>query len=293
MARILQLCVLALFSLPAWLLAAEEDVIAVSSTAIKEYVRATDAQGGPLPESYVFGEGRFFGGGTVDRGLERTSFTEITKTLVPALAKQNYLPTKSEGEANLLLLVHWGTTEVYEDPQRSFNVAAAQTAMSAFSAAQAANGLADPTDLNFETNALATAKDSVQGAIDHNAVLLGYERKLAGERRKLVPSTEEITLSNELNEERYFVIVMAYDNRTLKKGQKPRLLWVTRLSIRSPGNNFTGSLPVLSQAGAGVFGRHQDDLIKVKVSDPRGTVILRELEIRGPVQDVPPAQPAK
>ncbi len=290
MIRVTPSLLLVLLSVPASLPASDRDVIAVSATAVKVYVRATDPAGRPLSESYVLGEGHFFGGHTADRGLDRTTFADITKTLAGNLAKQNYFPAKSAEDASLLLLVHWGTTEIYEDPQRDFNVAAAQAAASAFSAAQSANGLADPTTLNFELNALATAQASVQGAINRNAVLLGYERNLMRERREWAPTTAEITMSNELNEERYFVIVLAYDRRTMTKEHKSKPLWITRLSIRSPGNNFTGALPVLSQAGSEVFGRQVDELIKVKVSDPRGTVTLRELEIRGVVPETPPAK---
>jgi len=278
--------IFALLAVPAGLRAA--DAVAVSATAIKDYVRATDSAGRPVLESYVFAEGRFFGGRITDRGLEKTAFADIARALVPNLAKQNYFPVKPAAEADLLLMVHWGATDTYEDPQREFTVAAAQEAAAAFSAAQQISNIADPTALNFELNAMATARQSARSSIDRNAVLLGYARNLLRERRAAEPTTAEITMSQELNEERYFVIVMAYDNRTVKKDHKARPLWITRLSIRSPGNNFTGALPVLAEVGAEVFGHHFDDLIKVKASDPHGSVKLHELEIKGAVAEPPP-----
>lgn len=290
MTRFAPSLLLALLSVPSALPAGEHDVIAISATAAKEYTRLTTPSGQPKPESYVFAEGRFFGGHTVDRGLDRTKFADIARSLAVNLARQNYFPARSPAAADLLLVVHWGTTEIYEDPQREFTALAAQEAVTAFRAAQESSNIADPTALNFELNALATAQSSAQAAINRNAILLGYERKLEKERRELAPTAAEITMTNELNEERYFVIVIAYDNRMVKKDTKARILWITRLSIRSPGNNFTGALPVLSKAGSEVFGRQVDDLIKVKVSDPRGTVKLHELEIKGTVPETPPAR---
>lgn len=271
--------------------AAMDQSIAVSSTAVADYVRPADPAGGPRPETYVFAEGKFFGGGTVDGGLDRTTFADITRTLALNLAKQNYFPAGNAATADLLIMVHWGTTIIYEDPQRQFTLEAAQAASAAFSAAQEAGGMADPSALNFELGAMATARAGVEDAVRRNAILLGYARVLDRERRALQPTAIETTMVNELNEERYFIIVMAYDNKVRTKDHKSKLLWVTRLSVRSPGNNFVEALPTLAQVGADVYGRQLDDLVRVKTR--LGTVKLHELEILGPAESTPPTPRTK
>jgi hypothetical protein len=261
--------------------AAQEASIAASATAGSNYQRPRDAAGVLQPESYVFAEGQFLGGGTVDRGLEQTTFTQITRTLAVNLAKQNYLPALDLNSAQLVIMVHWGMTMVSEDPMKDINLQRAQEALAAFSAAQEANGLADPTALNSATSAMGMARQGVQDAVNRNAVLLGFARSLERERQQMMTSTAEITMSNELNEERYFVILMAYDNQTRLKERKSRLMWVTRLSVRSPGNNFTEALPALARVGADVFGRQVDGLVRVKAPLGRGTVTIGELEVLG------------
>lgn len=274
--------------------AASEAAIAASATAGSDYVRATDAAGAPLPESYIFTEGQFFDGATVDRGLERTKFADITKTLAVSLAKQNYFPAADMGSAQLLIMVHWGTTLVYEDPMKDINLARAQEALTAFNAAQDAGGTADPTALNQANSALKMAGQSVQSAVNRNAVLLGYARSLEKERREMMTTTAEITMSNELNEERYFVILFAYDNQARMKERKSKVLWITRLSVRSPGNNFVQALPAMAKVGAEVFGRQVDDLVRVKASMQRGSVTIGELEVLGQVSEkAPPARKDK
>jgi hypothetical protein len=288
--RLLLLGIAAL--LPAALPAALDQSIAVSATAIAEYVRPTDPAGGFRPESYVFAEGKFFDGTTTDRGLVKTAFADIARTLSANLAKQHYFPAASPAEADLVIMVHWGTTTIYEDPERDFNNDALQNATAAYNASIESNGMADANDLNMALGAQDTARAGVATAIQRNAVLLGYTRVLAKERRALQPTNTEITISNELNEERYFVILMAYDNRLRTKEHKSRLLWVTRLSVRSPGNNFVEALPALAQVGANVFGRHVDDLVRVKT--PITSVRLGELEVIGPVDDkAPPPKQGK
>jgi hypothetical protein len=273
---------------------AQEASIAASATAGSDYQRPRDAAGDLRPETYVFAEGQFLGGGTVDRGLEQTTFTQITRTLAVNLARQNYLPAPDLNSAQLVIMVHWGMTMVSEDPMKDINLQRAQEALATFSAEQEANGLADPTALNSATGAMGMARQGVQDAVNRNAILLGFARSLERERQQMMTSTAEITMSNELNEERYFVILMAYDNQTRLKERKSRLMWVTRLSVRSPGNNFTEALPALARVGAEVFGRQVDGLVRVKAPLGRGKVTIGELEVLGPAgEKTPPAKSNK
>ncbi len=287
------LCVL-LVLLPAGLNAAPEASIAASATAGSDYVRALDEKGAPRPESYVFAEGRFLDGGTVDKGLQLTKFADITKALAGSLAKQNYFPAADMNSAQLLIMVHWGTTLVYEDPMKDINLQRAQEALSSFNAAQEANGMADPTALNSATSALNQGQQGQQDAINRNAVLLGYARSLERERREMVTTNAEITLSNELAEERYFVILFAYDNQTRLKEKKSRVLWVTRLSVRSPGNNFIEAMPAMARVGADIFGKQVDDLVRVRTPMQRGSVKIGDFEVLGEAKEkAPPTPPGK
>ena len=273
------------------LTAAMDLSIAVSSTAVADYLRPKEPAGGFKPESYVFAQGQFFGGGTVDHSLEKTTFADVAKTLAVNLAKQNYFPARTAAEADLLIMVHWGSTLIYEDPQKDFVLQGAQDALGAFNAAQAANGLADPSALNQQLETMSMEREGVMDAVHRNAVLLGYERALQRESKGMEASNEEISMINELSEERYFVILMAYDNHLRTKEHKSKLLWVTRLSVRSPGNNFTESLPTLAKVGADVFGQQHDNLVRVKTR--RENVKLEEMQVIGTVDSPPPAKADK
>jgi len=203
-------------------------------------------------------------------------------------------PSPALNPAQLIFMVHWGMSMASEDPWKDINPQGAQEARATFGAEQEAKGLADPTALNSATSAMGMARQGVQDAVNRNAVLLGFARSLERERQQMMTSTAEITMSNELNEERYFVILMAYDNQTRLKERKSRLMWVTRLSVRSPGNNFAEALPALARVGAEVFGRQVDGLVRVKAPLGRGTVTIGELEVLGQAAEkTPPAKPGK
>lgn len=264
-------------------------VIALSSTVRPEYVRATDGQGRPQAERYVFSPGHFFAGQTSDHSVEKMEFMTVARTLAPQLAKQGYFPAHDARSADLVVIVHWGVTSIHEDPQRTFAIADLSTALNAYNANLAQAGITDPGAVNTQLDQLESAADSTRSAINYNAVLLGYARSLHRERAQVLPTEAELTMNMELNEERYFVVLMAYDNRLLLKEHKAKLLWVTRLSVRSPGNNFTESLPALAQAGGQVFGRPVDGLMHVDASWKHGEVTLGEMKVIGVVE--PPAPP--
>lgn len=274
--------------IPAGLWAAAEASIAASATAGSDYLRPTDENGALRPERYIFAEGKCFSGATRDGSLEQMTFTNITRTLAVSLAKQNYFPAVDANSAQLVIMVHWGTTDIYEDPQRDLNQQALNEVTAAYNASIAETSRADPAALNMALSDREGAQAGVAAAINRNAQLLGYARALQRERRELNPTAAEITMSNELNEERYFVILMAYDNQVRLKEKKSKPLWITRLSVRSVGNNFTEALPTLAKVGAELFGRNRDDLVREKTLKQRGSVTIGELEVLGQVGEKAP-----
>lgn len=266
--------------------AARSDAVTISATSAPGYVRPTDEKGRPLPESYVFLEGEYLGGGTADRSLDRISFETLTRTLAVNLAAQEYYPTKDAASANLLIRVFWGATIIQEDPQRALAMEALNTALGEYSATYAATETGDTGDINVALEQIGAGQEGAETAAMRNAALLGYRRALDRLSRKAMPSPEEISLRTELSEERYFVVLMGYDYQFMRREKKPKLLWVTRLSMRGPGNNFTEALPALALAGAEVFGRSLPDLQRVRVNERKVEVIMSDLKILG-IEETP------
>jgi len=285
---------LLLVALPLALPAERTESIAVSATAAPKYVRPLGADGKGLPETYIVSQGRYFGGGTADVSLGKMTFMDVVKALAPGLAKQNYFPTKDVPSANLAIIVHWGASQSYEDPRGKQQVTeAVNQELATLTAAVADKGFGNTAALNQALNESGGTQDGQDATIARNAVLMGYQRSLAKERRQTMPGTEEYTMMTELNEERYFVVLMAYDYQYMKTEHKPRLLWVTRLSVRSPGNNFVEALPTLSRVGADVFGHNLDGLTRVKAHPGAGSVKLGELEFLGTVENPSAEKPKK
>jgi hypothetical protein len=275
--------------------AADTEAVAISSTAATFYVRGKDEAGKTVPETYIFHEGNFWGGSTADPSQTKLNFATLTKYLATNLAKQSYYPTREVATANILIRVDWGTTLTYEDPRgKQFLTEQLNRELAAVNSAVTESGMADTGGINQALSEGQNTTMSQDAFIARNAALLGYDRALGKEMRKMMPTPEELTMATELNEERYFVILMAYDYQFMRKEKKPKLLWVTRLSLRSPGNNFTDAMPTLALAGADVYGRQLNGLVRVKVPVQSGTVKLHDLQVIGEEKTPKPAdQPAK
>jgi hypothetical protein len=270
-------------------ISAAEDAVVISSTAGPEYVRPLDANGKPQPETYIFAEGKYMGGSTADAGERKVTFTDITQLLAVSLTKQNYFPTKDAASANILIRIFWGTTLIYEDPERERNIEAVNSALGAMQQEVASGGVADPGPMRAAQAAQELQANSVEGALNRNAALLGYKRFLDKEGRKMMASVEEQTMRMELSEDRYFVVLMAYDYQYMLKEKRPKLLWLTRLSIRGPGNNFLEAFPALTAAGAQVYGQNLTEMKRVKVSElPSGKVKMGDIQVLGTVENAKP-----
>jgi hypothetical protein len=270
------------------------DPVAVAASSTAEYRRAKFGPGAPRPESYLFFQGKYYGGTVHDSDLEHAQFTDIAKILAVNLVRQNYFPTKDRTNADLLIVVHWGATSTDVEPNYGDDRAALGNMSSKYDVAlqKYMNGKGPPyppdvSGLQGQLGLVDSEQGVITSQIDANARLLGFDGQIAKEQAKgttdlTAVSTAEKDLITSLDEERYFVILMAYDYRSMKKGSIPKLLWSTRFSIRAPGNKFTAALPAMSKAAAAYFGRSIDGLETVKPAlIPEGRIDVGEPKVIG------------
>jgi len=265
---------------PAWILslailflagsADSANRILIKTVASEEYVKQR-AEGGPDEiQTYNFFKGRFYGGNSKDRSLERFTFKDIIVDMAVHLQKQGYHNHPEVGEGDLLIVVHWGATD-YEE---SFLDMMGYTSLEdmGYSEDMDASALAA-----FEST--ISMSDSMHRANDQSRY--GKSRLLGMEEAYLrsTPKHERETLEHYLSESRYFVILMAYDFPLLKQGEL-KLLWSTRYSIRSIGQSFDDAVKDMNLVAADYFGKNHDGLIKTRVTD-KARVDLGEIELIG------------
>jgi hypothetical protein len=228
--------------------------------------------------------------------LEKMPFLQIASTLAAGLAKQHYFPTRDLANADLLIIVHWGVTTATEPSYKlqgqttlGSNDGSAQVRqmVKQLAAEQSAAGVSDPVAqyaaraVDDLLNPGALAHDEMLQRFDalaqetsmaSNARLLGFADDLRKDRENFFGTCQGVMLRSMLMDERYFVVLLAYDYQALLREHKQKLLWSTRLSMQSPGMNFRAGVGHMTSAGSVVFG-HQTDGVKVRLPPERATKV--------------------
>lgn len=234
--------------------------------------------------TYQFMKGRFHGGNRADSSMEETTFQEIILDMAFHLQKQNFYPIPEKGKSDLLIVVHYGVTTIQEsiDDMLGYTSLEDKTGTALGIAQNAgADGKVTSTEMNSISDVAFVANSDI-AVSEANEMSARYQAKLIGMEKafsELISPREEYELKYLLKDERYFVVLMAYDFQKLQKGD-PELLWSTRYSIRAKGQSFEDAIKDMNLVAADYFGKHLDDITKKRVTD-KERVKLGELELIG------------
>jgi hypothetical protein len=91
----------------------------------------------------------------------------------------------------------------------------------------------------------------------------------------------------DIEEARYYIILSAYDFKSTVRNQKPKLRWVTRMSMRAPGNNFAETAASMIAYSASRFGQNTDGLERKLY--PQYRVNLEDIRFLGVADPSAPA----
>lgn len=236
-------------------------VTTVHSRSVNGYQRSRAADGGFKPEYFAIANGGPLAGTTLETRMEEVGFPRLAGVLGQYLATQNYFLAPNEASADLLLVVYWGATgQAYTTLDTSLRVAMTGT-----------NG----EDIQL----LQALRDRV---IAEQAQLLGYAEELHKHddiRRSMSQTSSRFDeLWFEVAEPRFYVIVAAYDFRETVRNKNKKLLWLTRVSIRSPGNSFGKEFSPMLAKAARYFGQ---DLGLLRREQLEARVEIGEMEVLG------------
>ncbi len=280
-------------------------VTAVFSNARRDYVRAKNSDGSFKRETYVVGNGGYNPGVAADPSIDRVSFPDLIRVMAGYLAKESYVPAPAGQTADLLLVLAWGTTMPFDDS--TYRLGLYNMAMSTNRLKLANYDLQNTPharDRSFEgiQSPLAAVQNAAQEEFvndmitmrmfddmrsksdEQNARLLGYVSEVNRTNdllRFAGAGSYYDDLISDLENERYYVIVSAYDYR-LAQEKKPKLLWTTRVSIQAQGNHFDRSVAAMLASASHHFGQNTDRLIR---QYHEGVVGIGEFKVVGIAPD--------
>jgi hypothetical protein len=105
----------------------------------------------------------------------------------------------------------------------------------------------------------------------NNAAILGYlpEMNRVADYQMTALHQIQQDIIDDVEESRYFVVLLAYDFPTLCKHQQRKLLWETRFSIRERGNDFGKELGTMARFASRYFGKDSAGLIRKPLPEVR------------------------
>jgi hypothetical protein len=273
-----------------------DEITAVSAKASSDYTRMLQKDGTYAIETYAFGEGGHFGGPMIDPSIDKLRFIDVARVISEPLAEQNYWPDKNPRGTKLLIMVYWGLTDVpppvsssaaYSNLSRIQNSIASSvgaanakaagsiTASRGFHAIGNSGGPYNP-ELDSAIAMLDVVNQQRTKTDFFNASMLGYntEGLINSDYGNYVRGTalglRREDFMTEIEDSRYFVVLMAYDFQLLWKDKKHKLLWETRFSIRQRHNNFDDALAGMAKAASEYFGQNSGGMVRRDV--PLGRV---------------------
>jgi hypothetical protein len=251
---------------------ASDTTTAVFSGVSEDYARNRLPDGSYAAENYAFGKGGYYGSSSSDATIDSESFMNIARTIAQPLADHNFLPTRDPKKANLLIMVYWGATSGTTDPSSENFIF---------------GRVGRPNGVNWSGDLLGPVTFQ-GGLVDlRNAMILGYAGEIAGTHpRGVIHNVKRDDLIDDIEHNRYFVVMMAYDFQLMWKEKKHKLLWETRFSIREQGNDFARMLPAMSRYASQYFGQDSHGLIRRAI--PEGNVEIGVPEMLGSSQERDP-----
>ncbi len=256
----------------AYSLTAKVNRVAVRAEASIEYTqnRAEDADG---VQTYHLVKGKFFGGDIADSSLNEVTFDEIAEQLALNLRRQGFLPSDTEDEGDLLILVNYGASRFLGDRNRyGFTFSDILPPVVTSSGETYDYPLTQKAMPRFWGLVLPSERMGIKEQY-FRSMILGIEGNFATN----VTSYEAWIQKQMANEGRYFIYLSAFDLSLLRKGEK-KILWTTRYSIRSIGQSFAEAIKELNIVAGHYFGKDFDNLIHKRSTDP-SLVEVGEIEV--------------
>lgn len=260
----------------------------VSAKTAKDYKRVKGPDGKWVREYYTMVNGGPAEGTIRDSAQGRVPFVAIATVLAQHLARQGYFPATNPEQVDFLLVVNWGRTMPFSDPlyrdglqhvtsamntMNLKNQSAAMARESITSTAQAEVSLTGTVEEmeaqaadNYLQNAMIIQDMNNRARNQANArtaQLLGYMgdiNKADGPQRYAGGGDLYNDLIADIEEARYYINLSAYDFESTVRQQKAKLQWVTRMSMRAPGNSFAEKAAAMIAYSASRYGQDTDGL---------------------------------
>ncbi len=264
------------------------------SRAAPDYKRKPGPDGKPAAEYYALSYGGKIDGTTWNDGFSKDDYPKIAGVVAEYLAKQNYFYATNAADAKLLLVLNWGQTlpanqgnfsqqvndlgaalNTMKDvlanapapPDTSSQEAAAGAAEQAAAQQQAEQQAADA--LNSALAGMELENSARDRRNEEIARILGYvdEMRNMSDLGGFAGTDRFTIMRNELEDPRFYIVLTAYDFKEATQKGKRKILWTSRISIDTRGNDFMGRMQQMIARAANSFGENTRRLVRERIGE--------------------------
>lgn len=258
-------------------------VTAVFSRSFKDYQRPVEADGSPKILTYNIAKGGYAPGLGKDASIDNVKFEGIVRVLGKYLAKQGYFPAKDGRKADVMMVVHWGKTTVDKRYRDLFDLGMQYSTGDVFGTESAIGMML----IQFSQQMRDSDDESVANILGYTSEI-NYRNPQNVSTLNAGAATLYWDLMDDLENERYYVTITAYDFQQLVQHQQKQGLWRTVISIDARENRFDERLTQMIAKASRYFGRDSGRLIRQFDYVPR--VDFGELKSLGVVEGKPAAK---
>lgn len=247
-----------LFSIP--VLSTKENRVAVKSTASSEFSQRRSADGNKIQTYHVM-EGKFFGGNTDDKSMDGVTFTDIAENMAENLKRQNFYSETDNSKGDLLIMVHYGTTDYNADYSELMGV----DSLDDLGFGADTEGLEE----GEAEQAFAADYAAIQSFNEGNEMDKIFKAKILGLEELYNDSANDqqvYEFQDMVNEERYFIYLVAFDLPAYRQGEK-KVMWTTRYSMRAIGQPFDEAIAQLNTVASHYFGLNMKGMQSRRATD--------------------------
>ncbi|HEY1794038.1 MAG TPA: hypothetical protein VGG34_14075 [Opitutaceae bacterium] len=267
--------------------AGSSHLTALFSKTSNGYERPRNTDGTFKPETFVLKDGGNLGGPRADETIDSLKFPYISGVVGAALGAANYRPAGPGTVPDLLIVCYRGTTIVPDDvlskQARPSDVSMAEASKYAVTTTGHQNdsgadwsarqgNLADAAAFSAEEAAISSRIDA------QSANILGYTDDI---RKTPARDPYLMTLRDEVESDRYYVVLLAYDCRSIAEFGVRRLVWESRISVPELGADFEKALPDMLAIASRYFGQDSGGLVRHDLAE--GHVEIGKVTSLGPV----------
>jgi hypothetical protein len=207
--------------------------------------------------TFIIAEGKFNVGGPADATLDAVPFDTLSRKVAVALSRRGYAMARTPDQADLLILVHRGRTNprgVTEHSGSPLDIATSSSAMNRNGGLVTAAGNQPIVGFSGGGGEVVTT----DGNLKVIAAGLGWLPRLERmeyELGNVATDGRYDQLVEELSQERYYIVLEAFDFATWRETKEFKREWETRLSFLAERQSFAARYAAMIKATSELLAR--------------------------------------